>query len=244
MRTQALINHRARRFAAVGVAIMLSAVGSAVAGPAGGGHGGGAGGHGGGGSFHGGGGGFHGGGHAGFGGHFRGNYYRGGGFRGGHYGGREYYRYHGGGYGRWRGWWGGVGLGVFLPMLPWDYETLWWGDVPFYYANNSYYLWDDDVGEYEAVEPPAELTPTPPASSLAASSDPTVSSDLFAYPKGGQSEEQQTRDKEECRRWAAEQTGFDPTQAQHDAASDAAARREGYLRAQVACLTARNYSVK
>jgi hypothetical protein len=35
--------------------------------------------------------------------------------------------------------------------------------------------------------------------------------DLFIYPSGGQSAEQQRRDSLECRLWAIDQTGFDPT---------------------------------
>lgn len=35
--------------------------------------------------------------------------------------------------------------------------------------------------------------------------------DLFIYPSGGQSAEQQRRDNLECRLWAIDQTGFDPT---------------------------------
>ncbi len=34
---------------------------------------------------------------------------------------------------------------------------------------------------------------------------------IFIYPKDGQSEEQQNKDKFECHTWAKEQTGFDPT---------------------------------
>jgi hypothetical protein len=34
--------------------------------------------------------------------------------------------------------------------------------------------------------------------------------ELFIYPAGGQSPEQQRRDTGECRQWAIEQTGFDP----------------------------------
>jgi hypothetical protein len=55
--------------------------------------------------------------------------------------------------------------------------------------------------------------------------------DLFAYPKSGQSAEQQTRDRQECRNWAASQaaSGTD---------------NQGNLRAQAACLEGRGYSVK
>lgn len=36
--------------------------------------------------------------------------------------------------------------------------------------------------------------------------------EVFAYPKGGQTSEQQTKDQEECRQWAVQQSGFDPSQ--------------------------------
>ena len=55
--------------------------------------------------------------------------------------------------------------------------------------------------------------------------------DLFAYPKNGQSAEQQARDRQECRNWAASQMG---------SGTDSA----GNLRAQAACLEGRGYSVK
>jgi len=35
--------------------------------------------------------------------------------------------------------------------------------------------------------------------------------DLFVYPKEGQSDEQQRKDRYECHMWAVQQTGFDPT---------------------------------
>lgn len=35
--------------------------------------------------------------------------------------------------------------------------------------------------------------------------------DLYIYPKNGQSEKQQKRDRYECHVWAADQTGFDPS---------------------------------
>ena len=66
---------------------------------------------------------------------------------------------------------------------------------------------------------------------------------MFAYPKGGQSLEQQTKDRDECHTWAVTQTGFDPAHPPSDA-KEAMAKREGYLRAEGACLEARNYSVK
>ena len=76
-----------------------------------------------------------------------------GGWHGGHYGGwRGGYgwRGYGGWYGGWG--WGGLGYGLFLGALPWYYSTYWWNGVPYYYADNTYYLWNRDVGQYETVE--------------------------------------------------------------------------------------------
>ncbi|HCU89550.1 MAG TPA: hypothetical protein DGR97_06395, partial [Gammaproteobacteria bacterium] len=41
----------------------------------------------------------------------------------------------------------------------------------------------------------------------------TGQSQIFAYPIGGQSEEQVSRDKFECHQWAVGQTGFNPATA-------------------------------
>jgi hypothetical protein len=241
------------RIIAVAAALALTGAGSALAGPSGG-HGGGGGGfHAGG--YHGGGyGGYHGGGYGGY----RGGYgYRGGwgpGWHGGYYGG--WHGYYGGGWG-WRGGWGwgwgwgccGVGLGWWLPVLPLGYATYYWSGIPYYYANSTYYVWDSSEGAYQAVEPPSGLTTTPPSSSSsAAATYPGVGAsgnwtDLFAYPKGGQSMEQQKSDRDECHQWAVNQSGFDPAQPSGDP-KDLTAKREAYLRAEGACLEARNYSVK
>jgi len=206
------------------VAIMaaLATSGSALASPAAGGgvHGGGShvsgshfGGHGHYGSYgRGGWGGWRGGG-------WRGGGWRGGGWRGGYYG------------------WGWLGYGLFLGALPWYYSTYWWDGVPYYYADNAYYLWNGGVGQYEMVPPPAGPMDQ-------AQQGPGLT-DLFMYPKGGQTTDQQARDRYECHRWAADQTGFDPTQASGGVSADAAvAKREEYRRAQAACLEGRNYSVK
>jgi hypothetical protein len=226
------MSHRAFvQFCAIALAA-TSLVGVASAGPGGGGGGhGGGGSHGGGGTFHGGGGGgIHGVGRAGAGRAF-GGYYHGG------YGGRGYY---GRGYGR--GWgWGGIGLGIYLSYLPWDYETYWWNGLPYYYTNDMYYIWDGNLGDYEAVDPPRGLSRVPPQGSVAPS---PASRDLYAYPKNGQSEAQQKQDRDECRRWSTQQTGFDPTQRTAAAQEDIGDAQRAYMRAEAACLEGRNYSVR
>jgi hypothetical protein len=174
------------------------------------------------------------------GGHFSGGH--GGGFRGGHFGG-FHGGYHGGyrggfgsrGGGFWGPWgwgWGGLGLGLYFASLPYAYQTYWWGGVPYYYSDYTYYRWNGGVGQYETVAPPAE------AQNQAGTSGTT---DLFAYPKNGQTQEQQGKDKYECHHWAAGQTGYDPSQG---AAAGPVTRRSDYMRAQAACLEGRGYSVR
>ena len=98
----------------------------------------------------------------------------------------------------------GAPLGVYVPILPVYYTTLWVSGVPYYYANDTYYTWNPAQNGYEVVAPPSDpgaVSPPPP------------SDDLFIYPQNGQSSEQQANDKYECHQWAVGQTGFDPTQA-------------------------------
>jgi hypothetical protein len=178
----------------------------------------------------------HGGGHAAVGG--RGGAYAGrgayGGYRGGYgYGYRGGYGWRGGYYGGWG--WGGLGLGLYFAALPLYYSTLWWDGIPYYYADNTYYRYDGSIGRYETVAPPPQLQ------DQVAAQEP-VGTDLIAYPKNGQSAEQQAKDKYECHHWATTQSGFDPTQGA--AATATAGKRTDYMRAQEACLDGRGYSVK
>jgi hypothetical protein len=68
----------------------------------------------------------------------------------------------------------------------------------------------------------------------------SVGTDVIAYPKNGQTADQQANDKYECHSWAVTQSGFDPAQA----ATASASKRDDYMRAQTACLDGRGYSVK
>jgi hypothetical protein len=201
--------------------------------------------HGGGGHAGGGGGHAGGGGHVAAGGHYGGGYggYRGGyGGYGGYRGGYGYGGWHGGyGYG-WRGgwgccgwgWgWGGLGLGLYFASLPLYYDTYYWGGVPYYYADNTYYIYDPNAKQYETVAPPQGLQDQTAAAGGGAPAE------IIAYPKNGQSEDQQAKDKFECHQWAAGQTGFDPTQGSAAPAN----KRTDYMRAQAACLEGRGYSV-
>ena len=177
-----------------------------------------------------------GGGHAGFGGGFHGGGaargYRGGyAGRGGYYGGRGGYYggrggYYGGYYGGWPYLYGALGYGLFFGALPYAYSTYWWDGVPYYYANDNYYQWDADANAYETVAPPPAVAAAATQGSTTAA--PPAATELFAYPRANQSAEQQARDRTECGQWATKQTQ----------------NHADYLRAEAACLSGRNYSVR
>ena len=128
-------------------------------------------------------------------------------------------------------------IGLFVPILPPFYTTVWVRGMPYYYADDTYYAWRADRREYVVTEPPNE--------SDVGSRPASVASDLFIYPKNGQSEDRQAQDRYECHSWAAGQSGFDPTLPLGGVSeSQAGAKRDDYLRAMTACLEARGYSVK
>ena len=142
----------------------------------------------------------------------------------------------------------GPPVGVFIPVLPIGYTTVYFGGVPYYYANDAYYQWVPDQNQYEVVAPPGDESaaqldaPPPPAG---AAPPPSVGGDLFVYPKNGQSDQQQATDKFECHQWAHQQSGFDPTVSGGGVPPEQNASAHGaYNRAMIACLEGRGYSVK
>ncbi|MDB6083022.1 MAG: hypothetical protein JWN43_903 [Gammaproteobacteria bacterium] len=125
---------------------------------------------------------------------------------------------------------------VFVPVLPPVYTTVWIGGSSYYYANDTYYVWRPDLGQYEVVPPPDDS---------AATTQPQPSTpDIIAYPKNGQSEAQQSQDKYECHKWAVAQSGSDPTEIGGTPVDQGAEKRRDYQRAMAACLGARGYTVK
>jgi hypothetical protein len=137
----------------------------------------------------------------------------------------------------------GAPIGTFVPVLPPYYTTVWVGGAPYYYANDTYYMWRDSDQEYEVVDSPpdegaANTEPPPPQ-------PPAANGDVFIYPKNGQSDEDQARDKYECHKWAQNESGFDPTQANGGVPPEQAnTKRAAYQRAMGACLEGRGYTVK
>jgi hypothetical protein len=149
---------------------------------------------------------------------------RGGGYPGGYYGYRGWY----GGYYPWG--WGGPG--PYFASFPYYYAPYGYGGIPYYYTGYAYPSWAPAVGQYRNGAPPAAAAKQPVGQ---------APSELMVYPKNGQSEYQQAKDRYECYRWAVSQLGYDPTTAGEETAPR---DLTDYNRAQTACLTARGYSVK
>jgi Family of unknown function (DUF6515) len=140
----------------------------------------------------------------------------------------------------------GAPFGMFVPVLPPYYTTVYFGGAPYYYANDAYYQWVPGQNQYEVVAPPgdegaAQMQPAPQVAAAAT----TVTDDVFIYPKNGQTDEQQSRDKYECHKWAVQQSGFDPTLSGGGVPpGQNGSAHASYQRAMGACLEGRGYSVK
>jgi hypothetical protein len=120
-------------------------------------------------------------------------------------------------------------IGLFLPVLPPFYTTIWVRGIPYYYANDIYYAHQGNG--YVVVDPPqSDVSEAPPPADQ-----------LFIYPRLGQSSQQQADDRYACHQWAVSQTGYDPVQQQPGAPGE---KRADYQRALSACLDGRGYTVK
>jgi len=192
--------------------------------------------------------------------------YHGGYYAGSHVGTAYWHggHYWGGGY--WHGYywphvWYGPGWAWFYPVLPIGYATFWWGGLPYYYYNNLYYTWSPNYNGYVVTDPPmvgadasgsadtGAVTAAPQADDYAPQAAPApgaaagaggAASDVFVYPRNGQTDQQTSTDRYECHSWAVNQTGFDPTRSAQTGTGSSA----DYRRAMIACLDARGYSAR
>ncbi len=132
-------------------------------------------------------------------------------------------------------------VGVVVEVLPPFYTTVMVAGRPYYYANDTYYVYSDAARGYQVVDPP-------PGSEGGASVAPAAGppgEQQFVYPRNGQDADQQARDRYECHRWAVEQTGFDPTQDGGGVPpGQQGPKRADYQRADAACLDGRGYTVR
>ncbi len=125
--------------------------------------------------------------------------------------------------------------GIVVSDLPLFRTMVVVGGLTYLYANGVYYR-ERVEGGYEVVPTPVDGRPAPATG--------TANDKLYVYPRNGQSAQQQSTDEYECHRWAASQTGFDPTAAAVGQPSGDAARRGDYQRARTACLEGRGYTVR
>ncbi|MEP9320746.1 DUF6515 family protein [Pseudomonas sp. LABIM340] len=120
--------------------------------------------------------------------------------------------------------------GVRVRYLPSYAEQVWIGSIGYFLAAGTYYLWQAGSQDYEVVEPPQQQVASVAQSAY----------DVMAYPMYNQGPDQQARDRYECHRWAADQSGFDPALASYAPPAYVA---DNYRRALGACLSGRGYSV-
>ena len=118
-------------------------------------------------------------------------------------------------------------LGIYLPVLPPDYATVWVAGVPYYYADGVYYNVAPGRGYVVVTAPPGvdQTMTTPPPAPAPAAPDP-----IF-YPRNNQSVEQTEADRRDCNSWAT---------SQPNAMADA----KVFQRATEACMDGRGYTVR
>jgi hypothetical protein len=79
----------------------------------------------------------------------------------------------------------------------------------------------------------------------APSVSPSASGRIFVYPRQGQNEELQAKDRYECHSWAVGQTHYDPTRLTGGTPETQLNEMHAdYQRAMGACLDGRGYTVK
>jgi hypothetical protein len=111
--------------------------------------------------------------------------------------------------------------------------------APYYYA--PYYY-----SPYYYAPPPVVIREQPPVYFQPAPSvTPPSTERIFIYPRQGQSEELQAKDRYECHRWAVSQTHYDPTQPTSGMPeAQLNQMRADYQRAMGACLDGRGYTMR
>jgi hypothetical protein len=151
-----------------------------------------------------------------------------------HWQGRPYY-YHSG---RWYRPWGSQfaivrpPIGLSISYLPSYHTSFWYGGSNYYFADDTYYLYEPSRRTYVVAR-------SPYGDDADEYEEAFDEDEMFVYPARGQSEEQQADDRYECHRWAVDQTNYNPVEGDYDVDD-----REDYMRALGACLTGRGYTVK
>ena len=152
--------------------------------------------------------------------------------RGGYWGGGHW----GGGYGGWWAPWAVIGgAAVLAPYY-----------APYYYSPYYYPYYDSYYYSPYYAPPPVVIREQPPVYAQPAPAAPPASAErIFVYPRKGQSEKLQAKDRYECHSWAVSQTHYDPTQPTYGTPeAQLNQMRADYKRAMSACLDGRGYTMK
>ncbi len=116
-------------------------------------------------------------------------------------------------------------FGIFLPVLPPDYATVWVGGMPYYYADDVYYNTAPGQGYVVVAPPPNAAALQPAPAPVPAAPDPIY------YPRNNQNAAQTEADRRDCNAWATSQ-------------SNAMADAKVFQRAVDACMDGRGYTVR
>lgn len=157
--------------------------------------------------------------------------------------GTPYYVHGGHWYRPWGGWYYGCypPIGLSLTVLPFGYETLWWGGARYYCYDDVYYA-DAPSGGFVVSDPPPDRAPKL-AEPAPGSPDAAALDALLIIPLKGQNEDQMKADRASARRFALQESGYDPAFSDPNDPGTPRARR-AYLRAMREHLESRGYSVK
>jgi hypothetical protein len=118
-------------------------------------------------------------------------------------------------------------------------------DGGFYYHQGSSSNWESSIETTPYYEPPSAVIEDKPQENPLSSVPQLPAEKLFVYPRKGQSEEQQAKDRYECHIWVVGQIGWDPTQPKGVVPeAQMNQKRADYKRAMAACLDAHDYTVK
>ena len=110
--------------------------------------------------------------------------------------------------------------------------------APYYYDPYYYSPYYEPPLVVDQEQSSVDVQPVPSLS-------PSTAERIFIYPRKGQSEELQAKDRYECHRWGVSQTGYDPTQPTSGmSGAQLNQMRVDYKRAMSACLDGRGYTMK
>ena len=117
--------------------------------------------------------------------------------------------------------------------------------APYYAPYYSHYYDSYYYSPYYAPSPVVIREQPPVYVQPAPSVTPSSAERIFVYPRQGQSEELQAKDRYECHSWAVSQTHYDPTQLTSGMPeAQLNQMRADYQRAMGACLDGRGYTMK